>query len=575
MNRLEKKSKDTPQEGYKKSRLKWRARVHKTITCALILTLMPLSFAPQTVYAGGIIGKLTKVVPFAGVVVGWNQRNRVYRSSERFIRDRNQYYDGLLAMARKQLLSNEITTVGRTRAAAYIKVYAMIEQERAGQLAVAEARKSKARGQFHERVKDAVIYAAAGGRLAREVIGSMMKGVDSMQGMLDRALSKITSGGSDFLNDVRRIKEVASILENASSIIGGKLGAKLGGLSGRIVNAIEKGELGAVEAIGLVKLELQVVRDELFTIKEIGRKPTAGEVIDHVKGRFLPGSDQETEGSIPLEAITSLLSEMKTGDGSVKDEARRALNLGFAARCAMYSQAFKAQVKALNNSNQPESAADPSESSCKAVNPKNDKEGDGSDSILDELLEFDEDEEEDKEKETPLVTASGELSERLSGPLDGSIPMGTTYQFTADFSAGTINGTLKGGRAATPGGYMTCHDPGDPSSEYDRIDVNTLESYEASFSGAIDKETGEFSIAITPVGQTSATKVSLFTHEQCLDKNAEKYPGEHGWNGKGTISGGVSKDGGFEFSTSWSYSWIYGEVQVTGSISGNGIVTKP
>ncbi len=100
-------------------------------------------------------------------------------------------------------------------------------------------------------------------------------------------------------------------------------------------------------------------------------------------------------------------------------------------------------------------------------------------------------------------------------------------------------------------------------------------SYETSFSGSIDKETGEFNIAITPKGHTSATKVSLFTHEECLDKNSQKYPGEGGWNGNGTISGGVSKDGGINFSTNWKYTWPYGEIQVNGQWSGTGIATPP
>ena len=113
------------------SRPRWKTRLHQALIIGLMMTLMPISPAQQTVHAGGIGGFLSKVVPFGGVVVGWGQRNRIYRTSENFIRDRNQYYDGLLAMARQQLTNNQITTIGRTRAAAYIKVYAMIEQERA------------------------------------------------------------------------------------------------------------------------------------------------------------------------------------------------------------------------------------------------------------------------------------------------------------------------------------------------------------------------------------------------------------------------------------------------------------
>jgi hypothetical protein len=105
--------------------------------------------------------------------------------------------------------------------------------------------------------------------------------------------------------------------------------------------------------------------------------------------------------------------------------------------------------------------------------------------------------------------------------------------------------------------------------------VDRTETYEASFSGSIDKETGEFSIAISPVGVTTPTKVSLFTHEECVFRNSERWSGEGGWNGSGTISGGVSKDGGVTFSTNWAFSWAFGEIQANGDWSGTGVVSPP
>ena len=78
----------------------WRKNIQRGVICVIILAVMPLYPAPQPALAGGIGGRVAKAIPFAGVVIGWGQRNRVYRTSERFIRDRNQYYEGLLAMAR-------------------------------------------------------------------------------------------------------------------------------------------------------------------------------------------------------------------------------------------------------------------------------------------------------------------------------------------------------------------------------------------------------------------------------------------------------------------------------------------
>jgi len=530
----------------------------------LILAVAPLWPAPRPAQAQGFWGRLSKVVPFAGVVVGWSQRNRVYRDANRFIRDRNQYYDGLLDIARRQYRSREITTVGRTRTAAYVKVYAMIEQERDLQLVIAEARKRQARSQFHDRVEDAVLYAVAGGRLAQELLGSMLKGVDSMQQLLDKAVGKLTSGGSDALQDLRRTRDIAGTVAQVSSMVGGRAGGRLAAMCARIAGAIDQAEMGAVDIAGMVHADLQELTDVLTALKELGRKPSAGEVIDRVTARFLP--DSKETGSVPLEAIAALVSEMQVGDGSLKDEARRALSAGFAARCAEYSKGLETQLDRLKKSGQAES--EPGTPACKAV--KKPGQQAEADSTLDELLEMGEEPE-----KLPRVTASGTLSESMSGALTATQPMGTTFQLTADLDAGTINGTLKGSRTSTPGGWMNCYDLDDPSIEYERIDVDTTESYTASYSGSIDKESGEFSIAIAPAGGTSARKQTLFIDERCIQFNSKKYSGDQGWTGKGTISGGVSKDGGIEFTTDWSYTWFKGQVQVSGRWSGNGIVSNP
>ena len=546
-----------------------RNGLRRAVLCALILTLMPLWPAPQPVQARGLLGFVSKAVPFIGVEVARHQRNRVYRSSNRFIRDRNDYYDGLIDMARQQFRNKELATVGNARIAAYVKVVVLIEQERAGQIKVAEGRKRQAREQFQLKLKDALVSIAVGSRFAQELLGSMLKGVDSMEGVVNRALSKLTTGGSDFLQDMQRLKKFSYYGKNISSVFGGRFGAKVRGAFERISSTIEKGELGAAEAAGLVKGELQSLRDELFVMKERGRKPGAGEALDYITARFLPGSEQE--GSIPMESIASILSELEVGDGSLKDEAQKALNAGFVARCSAFSQDFEAQLEKLANSGQEGSESDSGETTCKAYNGKEEEQKAEDEKMLDQILEYGEDDEEEK---LPQITASGTFSEEMSGPCNTSKPMGTTFELTADYAAGTISGTLKGSRALTPGGWMNCHYASDPSNELERVKVDTTDSYEASFSGSIDKETGEFSADITPTGGTTATKVTLFTDDRCLFRNDEKWPGEGGWNGKGAISGGVSKDGGIEFNTSWNFTWPFGEVEVAGQWSGNGIVKE-
>jgi hypothetical protein len=311
-------------------------------------------------------------------------------------------------------------------------------------------------------------------------------------------------------------------------------------------------------------------REMLSDAKALGRTPTAGDAIAVVSARFLPQS--EPPGSIPLEAVASILSDLEVGDGSLKDEARKAINAGFVARCAEFSKGLQTQLNSLKKSGQEEAPAEGTGQTCRDLKPKRPGENAGTETTLDELLGFTEDSE---EEQLPRVTASGSFSENVSGAASPSPAMGTTFQFTADFEAGTITGSLKGGRTSTPGGWMNCYELSNPSLEFERIDVETTDSYTASFSGAIDKENGEFSLALSPKGAGSSRKMQLFVDERCLDLNTKKYSGDGGWTGQGTISGGVSKDGGYELRTSWTYTRFSGEVQVGGTTSGNGIVSTP
>jgi len=67
----------------------------------------------------GLSGRISRVIPFAGVLVGWKHRNRVYRSAEDFIRDRNRYYDALRDTARQQLVQRQQLGLRTSQVAAY------------------------------------------------------------------------------------------------------------------------------------------------------------------------------------------------------------------------------------------------------------------------------------------------------------------------------------------------------------------------------------------------------------------------------------------------------------------------
>jgi hypothetical protein len=499
----------------------------------------------------------------AGVVVGWHHRNRVYRSAERFIDDRNAYYDGLRETARKQLLNREIAGLRPSQTAAYVKLVALLEQHRKVELQVAEDRKRGARAEFHTRLEDAALYALAGSRLAQELVGAMQHGVGNAQQALDRVLNTLTSGGTSGLQDLRRIRDMASRVSMAAGAIGGKPGRQLKDASDRIIRVIDQPQEKIQDAIEKVQAELANVNQTLDTLSRIGRAPSAGAVAEHLATRFLPGGGDSSDVSI--DAISQILSQLEVGDGSLKDEARAAIREGFTARCAAIAEAYQANLSALRSSVPASSGGPVGMTVCQAVKPGE----------LTRRVDVDESEfgpdavvtEEPTKQTPPRVAAEGDFSEEFSGG-DGSPPMGTSFTLLADYGAGTVAGTLRGGQTV-PNVPIPC------GTEEELTDVAYAEfraTYTAQFSTSLDPESGDFSSAIAPAGSCSAHYTQPFTVEGCTQFNNQSVPGCNPWSGQGTITGFVTKDGYIEFTTQWATG---GGSRASGSWNGGGSVSTP
>ena len=541
-----------------------RPALKRALLCLLVIAMIATPCPTRPAVAQrGLMGRISRVIPFAGVVVGWRHRNRVYRNAENFIRDRKQYYDSLQDTAGKQLVSGQQLGLRKSQLAAYAKVTALIEQRRKTELDVAESRKRQARAEFHGRVEDALIYALAGNRVVREVIDALRNGVNSAQQVLDRALGKITSGASGTLGDINRVRDISRQLSDVGKVVGGEAGRRLAGFSDRIVRTIDQGQAATRDLIQKMQNELRSLDQILQALKDVGRTPTAGEVVEHIVARFLPGNGQSDNASV--EAVAAILSKLEVGDGSLKDQAQKALNAGFVARCAELAAAYKAQLEALKKSGDEDASTPPAGPGCRAVT--------GADLLkeLDELIaEKPPESEEPQEPEVlPLVAASGQYSESVSGGAGPAPPMGTSFRLTADFAAGTITFSLSGGR--TVAGVRESCVGEDQSVEIDAILVDYIEAYTAEASGSLEVETGEFSVPFTPSGATTDRKTTLFTDEGCAPLNSVPAPGSHTYAGtEGLLAGYVTRDGAIEFSTSWSHC---GSAHMQGGWSGYGSVT--
>ena len=540
--------------------------LHRAVLIVSLVAVLPLQGLTPAAQARGFWGRLSRVVPFAGVLVGLNHRNRVYRSAERFIDERNAYYDGLRETARKQLVNREIGGLRPSQAAAYVKVVGLIEQHRTLELQVAEDRKRGARQAFHDRLEEAALYALAGSHLARDLIGALQKGVGNAQQALDRVLNTLTSGGTSGLQDLQRIRDIAEKVSFAAGAIGGKPGQDLQRASERIMQAIDRPQAEVQAAIQDLQSELGNVNQTLDTLNQIGRGPSAGGVIEHVVASHLPGGGGSSD--VGTEAVAEVLSRLEVGDGSLKDEALAAIREGFVARCAAFADAYQANLAALRNGGGSAPSGGTAVTTCQAVKPGDltrRAEADFNDMLGITPTEV------PTEVMLPKFSAQGEFPEAYSGSAYPDPPMGTAFTLTADLAAGTITGTLTGGRTIknVP---IECGVPGDPPVVSDYAYAAFTASYQASFSAALDPESGDFSAAITPAGSCSARWTQPFTVEGCTALNSQPVPGCNPWTGQGTISGYVSKDGYIELTTKWTTG---GGASATGTWSGGGTVSTP
>lgn len=537
--------------------------LRKAQLCILIAGILPLR-GPNLPARVNILGRISKVVPFAGVTVGYFSRNRTYRQAETFISDRKQYYDGLRETARGQLVDRHVTSLRGSQVAAYIKLVALIEQQRTAELNVAEARKKAAREQFHARIEESAQYAIMGSRLAQDLIGAMKTGVGSAQQLLERAVNAVVPGGAGALRDLARARQFAQQLSLVGGAVGGETGYKLRQLGDRIAKTIDQSGGEIRPAIEQMRGDLRQLNQGLDALGKVGRAPSAGEVITRVSARVLPGG--KAPDSPAIDAALELLSKLEMGNASLKQAGRAARMQGLVARCAALGKAYKDQLQALRE------AADAGEISpsllakCLALQRGQLQQ------IGRQMIPKPEPDPPAPSKPAalPRVTAEGQFTETVTGSGNDSVAMGTTFQLTADLAAGTISGTLKGSRT-THNNPIQCIEQTNPSLVYDSGTVDYTDSYTASFSGSLEPKSGAFTISIAPKGNTTDRKTKPFTVERCLHYNAAPAPGSNPFTGVGTISGFVRADGSIEFTTRW----LAGAVTTSGTWSGTGAVILP
>ncbi|HSR48764.1 MAG TPA: hypothetical protein VLL77_12350, partial [Anaerolineales bacterium] len=156
-------------------------------------------------------------------------------------------------------------------------------------------------------------------------------------------------------------RSIARDVELVGGAIGGRAGAGMRRAAGRIAGAIERPQQMITSDLEQVKSEIGELGDAVDTLARAGRTPSAGAVIERMVVRPPGGSDDPA-----VEAVAVLISRLSVQDGSLKDQARSAIDAGFVARCVAIATAYRESLARLNGA---ELSATEAAAPCRALDP--------------------------------------------------------------------------------------------------------------------------------------------------------------------------------------------------------------
>lgn len=315
----------------------WRVAI-----VALIAIPVSMLAPTQRVQAAG--GFVSDLLPFFGIVSGLKARNRVYRTANAYIDEKQAYYDKLRAKAREQLGAREIGGLRDSQVAAYVKVVMLIEGERKTMIDFSESEKRGARKEFIDRVESTIMNRVLASGTATRVLGALSKGVRSSRDLVNGALDELAGGGSGTLADVQRVRRIASRVTMAGGLIGGKTGERMRAIGGRIVQTIDRPTAEIKAGLDQAREELGELESAVEDLQARGVRPTASQAARDVAISVATGEEADPA----IAAIVNLLTG-KAGreGGTFRGRAREALISAFVARCAEIGRRFREAITEL------------------------------------------------------------------------------------------------------------------------------------------------------------------------------------------------------------------------------------
>jgi len=331
---------------------------HKKWIWRLLLALLialPASMATgvRDVQAGG------GPIPLIGLVFSLNKRNKVYRTANAFIEDRTQYYDTLRDTARQQLLHGEFYTFEQRerQTSAYIKVVALIEQERKSMYDYAESEKKAAREEFIDALQEQAKSVVLASTPATQLLDVLGKGINSSKDFLDIALDKLAGGSGGALEEIRKVKKIAERMTIAGQLIGGNFGKAIRSAGAKVVEIIDKPTAEFEAGLIQVQNEIGEFGDLISGLQEQGYTPKASRTTREVVITLVTG-----ESSNPaIAAIADMLVAKHGGGGNFRERAKAILQGNISARCAIRTEKIRQLILRLEMNTEGEEPPDDSD----------------------------------------------------------------------------------------------------------------------------------------------------------------------------------------------------------------------
>jgi hypothetical protein len=346
-----------------KTQLETRLLLAGVLFILLFGMVAPVRAEPLTQTGG------SPMVPLLGLIGSWFRRNRTYRNAEDFISFQRQEYVDRLNTLNRQLAAGTIYTAGNAdpgaQQAAYVKVKALLEQERDQAFAFGESIKNGARKDFNKAVKQQVLNVVLSTGFAQNVLGALNNGFGQAGQLVDGAISELSGNGTgDIAGQIRGLRNIAGQLQLVGSIIGGETGANLYGTVQGVLNKVNSQVSFATDELTNIKSDLAAVQTKIQGLMAQGYIPTSSEVTNSLALQLVGlGS-----GTPATEAILSILS-VRSGMSreAIRSRGMLLLQAGENARCRKIISDLQAALQQLEAETVDENSSDSTGNKCTEI----------------------------------------------------------------------------------------------------------------------------------------------------------------------------------------------------------------